>query len=134
MCWYWSIIIKSPWWPFHLAYGYGVKSHASSNFVQWGVKIWTNLYGKTDNSNVSVLVYHQRESTVTSLSDLWLWGQRSKSSIMGSYLEINHYMISIYYKCKLHRPNWVNIDVTWMKWCLDEDTLGVFMKLGSKVI
>ena len=28
-----------------------------------------------------------------------------KSSIMGSYLIINHYMLSICYKCKLHRSN-----------------------------
>ena len=91
-------------------------------------------YGKTDNANVLVLVYHQTESTVTSLSDLWLWGQRSKKFNYGSNLEINHHMLSIWYKCKLHRPNWVNIGVTWIKLCLDEGTLGEFMKLGSKVI
>ena len=33
---------------------------------------------KTENANVLVLVYHQTEFTVTSLSALWLWGQRSK--------------------------------------------------------
>ena len=86
-----------------------------SNFEQ--------TYEKTDNANVLVLVYHQTESTVTSLSNLWLWVKGQKSSIMGSYLEINHYMLSICYKCKLYAYNWVNIDVTRMKWCLDEGTI-----------
>ena len=39
-------------------------------------------------------------------------------------------MLSVCYKCKLHRPDWMNIDETWMKWCLDEGTLGVRGHLG----
>ena len=30
----------------------GGKGHESSYFVQWGIKFWTNLYGKIDNANV----------------------------------------------------------------------------------
>ena len=69
-------------------------------------QLLNKLIWETDNANILVLAYHQTESTVTSLSDLWLIVVKGqKSSIMGSYLEISHYMLSICYKCKLHRPN-----------------------------
>ena len=43
VCWSLSTIIKSSQWPFHLTYGWRVKGHESSNFIQRGVKFQTNL-------------------------------------------------------------------------------------------
>ena len=84
-CWPWSNMQKSPRWPLPPTYSSGVKGqkgikqHRMAKLAVptcWPGQQRSN-FKQRQSAKLLVLHKHAKVSTVTSLSDLWLRGQRS---------------------------------------------------------